>query len=246
MRSILADHVPRGTPPMEGPHRTRAAPAPRRARALHRPFDTPRSCAHRTLSFSAAARRRRRAPRRGPARRLGGAHARAGRRAPRDAAPRAAAHRAAPELQRRAGARRRRGGAAGRVRRVPVQRRAPERRALPGPVALRPRAAGEQDAVRVRGVGGRCVGVFLRWPVRETDTATVVGRLGRAGRTVCLGQRLAKVQLKLVTALVVLGFDLAPVDRAGRVLAELPRPNWNDALACKPAEGSCFLRYERA
>lgn len=67
-----------------------------------------------------------------------------------------------------------------------------------------------------------------------------------AGRTVCLGQRLARVQLKLVTALVVLGFDLAPVDRAGRELAELPRPNWNDALACRPADGSCFLRYERA
>lgn len=62
----------------------------------------------------------------------------------------------------------------------------------------------------------------------------------------CLGQRLARVQLKLVTALVVLGFDLAPVDRAGRELAELPRPNWNDALACRPADGSCFLRYERA
>ncbi|KAI0716488.1 cytochrome P450 [Earliella scabrosa] len=67
-----------------------------------------------------------------------------------------------------------------------------------------------------------------------------------AGTTVCLGKRLATLELKLLTALFVLGFgELRPVNGRGAPLAELPRPNWNDILTCKPPTGSCYLRFAR-
>ena len=66
------------------------------------------------------------------------------------------------------------------------------------------------------------------------------------GSTVCLGKRLATLELKLITALFVLGTrELRAVDAAGAPLAELPRPNWNDILTCRPAKGSVFMRFER-
>ena len=66
------------------------------------------------------------------------------------------------------------------------------------------------------------------------------------GTTVCQGKRLATLELKLITAQVVLGLrELRAVDAQGQPLAELPRPNWNDVLTCKPPAGSCFVRFER-
>ncbi|EJF57953.1 cytochrome P450 [Dichomitus squalens LYAD-421 SS1] len=67
-----------------------------------------------------------------------------------------------------------------------------------------------------------------------------------AGTTICQGKRLATLELKLVTAQVVLGFgELRAVDARGLPLPELPRPNWNDVLTCKPPPGSCYVRFER-
>lgn len=65
------------------------------------------------------------------------------------------------------------------------------------------------------------------------------------GTTICLGQRLAKLELKMLAAMFVLGFDFSCVDSKGRQLETLPRPNWNDILTCKPPPGSCYLNYER-
>ncbi|KAH9911851.1 cytochrome P450 [Amylocystis lapponica] len=62
---------------------------------------------------------------------------------------------------------------------------------------------------------------------------------------ICMGQRLAKVELKLITAMFVLGFDFCAVDRTGRALEALPRPDWNDTLTCKPPKDSCFLKFQR-
>ena len=72
-------------------------------------------------------------------------------------------------------------------------------------------------------------------------------RILSTGSTVCLGKRLATLELKLITALFLLGSrDLHAVDAHGAPLAELPRPNWNDILTCRPAKGSVFVRFERA
>ncbi|KAI0078353.1 cytochrome P450 [Panus rudis PR-1116 ss-1] len=65
------------------------------------------------------------------------------------------------------------------------------------------------------------------------------------GRVTCLGQRLAKLELKLVTSLFLLEFSSGLVDKSGRVPDPLPRPNWNDALFCKPPAGSCFIQYAK-
>ena len=65
------------------------------------------------------------------------------------------------------------------------------------------------------------------------------------GKTTCLGTRLAKVELKLTTALFLLGFDHEIVDKTGAVPDSLPKPNWNDILLCRPPPGSCYVKYKR-
>ena len=64
------------------------------------------------------------------------------------------------------------------------------------------------------------------------------------GKTVCLGQRLAKLEMKLLSAMFLLGMDFSVVDKEDRVLETLPRPNWNDILGCKPPKDSCFIQYQ--
>ena len=48
------------------------------------------------------------------------------------------------------------------------------------------------------------------------------------GRVNCLGTRLAKVEMKLITAMLLLEFDFNTVDAGGRIADPHPRPNWND------------------
>ena len=64
------------------------------------------------------------------------------------------------------------------------------------------------------------------------------------GKITCLGQRLAKVEMKLLSAVFLLGIDFSVVDKGGKLLEALPRPNWNDILGCKPPKDSCFIQYE--
>ena len=68
---------------------------------------------------------------------------------------------------------------------------------------------------------------------------------GCLGKTICLGTRLAKLELKLVTAMFVLGFRHSSVDKMGKPSNPLPVPNWNDILLCRPPVGSFKLKYER-
>jgi len=65
------------------------------------------------------------------------------------------------------------------------------------------------------------------------------------GKTVCLGTRLAKVELKLVTAMFVLGFEHSVVDPVSGARKETPTPNWNDILLCRPPQGSFGIAYKR-
>lgn len=60
------------------------------------------------------------------------------------------------------------------------------------------------------------------------------------GKTLCLGTRLAKVELKLITAMFVLGFEHSVVDASGEPMYPLPTPNWNDILLCRPPKGESF------
>lgn len=63
------------------------------------------------------------------------------------------------------------------------------------------------------------------------------------GRTVCLGQRLARLELKGLLAMLLLKFDFVLADKSGADLHRLPQPNWNDTLGCKPPAESCYLRF---
>ena len=64
------------------------------------------------------------------------------------------------------------------------------------------------------------------------------------GRIVCLGQRLAKVQMKLLLAMFLLGTEFSIVDKEGKLPEVVPRPNWNDVQGCKPPKDSCFIQYK--
>ncbi|KAF8629735.1 hypothetical protein AX15_003294 [Amanita polypyramis BW_CC] len=83
-------------------------------------------------------------------------------------------------------------------------------------------------------------------PGRAEAKNTNFGYVGwGGGKTSCLGTRLAKVELKLITAMFVLGFRHNVVNEAGEVANPLPTPDWNDILHCKPPKGTCYLKYER-
>ncbi|KAK2464566.1 hypothetical protein APHAL10511_003424 [Amanita phalloides] len=83
-------------------------------------------------------------------------------------------------------------------------------------------------------------------PGRAAVKGTSYGYVGwGGGKTSCLGTRLAKVELKLITAMFVLGFRHGIVNEAGEVANPLPTPDWNDILHCRPQEGTCCLKYER-
>jgi sterol 14-demethylase len=66
-----------------------------------------------------------------------------------------------------------------------------------------------------------------------------------AGKTTCLGTRLAKIELKLTVALFLLGFDHVLVSDDGNTPTAPPKPNWNDILQCRPAHGACSVKYTR-
>ncbi|KAA1472043.1 cytochrome P450 [Dentipellis sp. KUC8613] len=79
-------------------------------------------------------------------------------------------------------------------------------------------------------------------PVRKED----FGYIGwGGGRVNCLGTRLAKLQLKLIAAMFLLNLDFKIVDGDGAPADPHPKPNWNDVLSCRPADGSFFLDYRR-
>lgn len=64
------------------------------------------------------------------------------------------------------------------------------------------------------------------------------------GRVTCLGSRIARLTIKLVTALLLLEFDFDTVDASGRIADPHPKPNWNDDPTCRPAQAQFFLKYK--
>ena len=83
----------------------------------------------------------------------------------------------------------------------------------------------------------------MNWPSLNTTYR-------RIGKNICAGQRLARIELKLVASMFLLGFDFSIVDHFGKArnsktTNSMPRPNWNDTLQCRLPSGSCYLKYER-
>jgi len=67
------------------------------------------------------------------------------------------------------------------------------------------------------------------------------------GRTTCIGMRLARLNTKLIVALLLMDFDFDTVDVGSQIVDSdsAPKPDWNDPLGCRPVEGQSFLRYTR-
>ncbi|KAF5379198.1 hypothetical protein D9615_005905 [Tricholomella constricta] len=83
-------------------------------------------------------------------------------------------------------------------------------------------------------------------PGREEVKHTPFAYVGwGGGKTLCLGTRLAKVELKLIAAMFLLGFHHSVIDKAGNPTK--PTPNWNDILLCRPPpEDTGYISYERS
>lgn len=93
------------------------------------------------------------------------------------------------------------------------------------------------------GVEVRLYSTFTKdHPALLTDN---ICRAGAIGRVPCLGARLAKLTLKLLTALLLVDFDFDTVDASGQIADLPPIPNWNDTLSCRPAQDQFFLKYKR-
>ncbi|EAU84231.2 hypothetical protein CC1G_08161 [Coprinopsis cinerea okayama7 len=71
------------------------------------------------------------------------------------------------------------------------------------------------------------------------------------GRTVCVGNRLAKLELKLIVAMYLLSYDHSVVKRSNIkepvFRGAVPKPNWNDGLTCRPEDKSqdMFFAHSR-
>ena len=62
-----------------------------------------------------------------------------------------------------------------------------------------------------------------------------------------MGSRLARLNIKLITALLLMNFEFETVDVGNRIIDSdsAPKPDWNDPFNCQPSQGQFFLKYRR-
>ena len=58
-----------------------------------------------------------------------------------------------------------------------------------------------------------------------------------------MGTRLAKIELKLIAAMMLIGFHFRVVDASGQETEV--RPDWNDYITCRPSTGPISFEYTR-
>ncbi|GLB42457.1 putative cytochrome P450 [Lyophyllum shimeji] len=66
-----------------------------------------------------------------------------------------------------------------------------------------------------------------------------------AGRHPCNGMRVAKLEMKLVIALVIAGYDFEIIDSSGKFPSALPQPDRNDYQQARPIGEPCFIKFRR-
>ncbi|KAJ7121297.1 cytochrome P450 [Mycena crocata] len=84
-------------------------------------------------------------------------------------------------------------------------------------------------------------------PGRQEDKRAPLAFLGwGAGRHLCLGMRLAKLEIKLILAMFFLSFEFEVVDAAGQAPKSLPRVDFNDFQRPRPQKGNpCYIKFKR-
>ncbi|RDB27059.1 putative lanosterol 14-alpha demethylase [Hypsizygus marmoreus] len=81
---------------------------------------------------------------------------------------------------------------------------------------------------------------------REEDKKVPMAFLGwGVGRHPCAGMRLAKLELKLVIALIFAGYEFEIVDKTGKRPMALPQPDKNDLLRARPLGEPCYMKFKR-
>ncbi|PPR06515.1 hypothetical protein CVT24_002629 [Panaeolus cyanescens] len=83
-------------------------------------------------------------------------------------------------------------------------------------------------------------------PGREEDKKGVFNFLGwGAGRHPCTGMKIAKLEMKVIVAYMLAGYEYKIVDKDGLPLNALPVPNRNDIHQARPAGDPCFVDFKR-
>lgn len=83
-------------------------------------------------------------------------------------------------------------------------------------------------------------------PGREEDKREPYAFLGwGAGRHPCTGMKIAKLEIKMIVALFVVGYEFDVVDSRGRTPERLPIPDYNDIQQARPKGEPCFLKFKR-
>jgi len=81
---------------------------------------------------------------------------------------------------------------------------------------------------------------------REEDRKQTYAYLGwGAGRHACVGVKMAKLQMKLVLALMLLGYEYELVDGSEKYPASFPQPDRNDIQQARPLGDPCYLKFKR-
>jgi len=83
-------------------------------------------------------------------------------------------------------------------------------------------------------------------PGREEDRKETFGYLSwGAGRHPCAGMKIAKLEIKLVLAMILLGYEYELVDGNGNYPKAVPAQDRNDLLQSRPIGDPCYLKFKR-
>ncbi|KAF8156012.1 cytochrome P450 [Crassisporium funariophilum] len=81
---------------------------------------------------------------------------------------------------------------------------------------------------------------------RQEDRKEHFGYVGwGVGRHPCAGMKIAKLEMKLVLAMLLLGYDYELVNGAGQYPKSLPEQDRNDIQQARPLGDPCYLKFKR-
>ncbi|KAF9482295.1 cytochrome P450 [Pholiota conissans] len=81
---------------------------------------------------------------------------------------------------------------------------------------------------------------------REEDKKSTFAFLGwGAGRHPCTGMKMAKLEIKVIVAMMLAGYEFTAVDKTGRPPKTLPQPDRNDIHQARPIGEHVYLQFKR-
>ncbi|EIN08261.1 cytochrome P450 [Punctularia strigosozonata HHB-11173 SS5] len=81
---------------------------------------------------------------------------------------------------------------------------------------------------------------------REEDKKGTFSYIGwGVGRHPCTGMKVAKLEMKLIVALFLAGYEYELVDAAGKFPDPFPQPDRNDISEARPLGDPCYLKFRR-